>query len=81
MSDTITETKAPFVREKIRKVVVEHGIVKLNELLKLQHSLLSDGRTDGMGERVAQAEILQESILHRANELLILVQDSVITEY
>lgn len=52
----------------------------LNELLKLQHSLLGDGRIEGMDDRVAQAGILQECILHRANELLILVQDSLITE-
>ncbi|ACI93266.1 hypothetical protein OCAR_6152 [Afipia carboxidovorans OM5] len=81
MSETNTETKTPFVREKIRQVVVEHEIVKLNELLKLQQTLLSDGRIEGMGERNAQSEILQESILHRANELLVLVQDSDIVKH
>lgn len=81
MSETNTETKTPFVREKIRQVVVEHEIVKLNELLKLQQTLLSDGRIEGMAERNAQSEILQESILHRANELLVLVQDSDIVKH
>lgn len=81
MSDTNTETNAPFVREVIRQTVVEHEIVKLNELLKLQHTLLSNGMLEGMADRNAQSEILQESILHRANELLILVQDSDIVKH
>jgi hypothetical protein len=78
---TTESTEPKFVREKIRQVVVEHEIVKLEALLQIQSERLENGKSDGFGERMGRAAILQESIVARAKELRILVQDSDIVKH
>jgi hypothetical protein len=78
---TTVSTEPKFVREKIRQVVIEHEIVKLEALLRIQSELLENGTSEGFGERMGRAAILQESIVARATELRILVQDSDIVKH
>lgn len=68
--------EAKFVREKIKQIEVEYELVKLESLLKIQSDLLNNADLDGFAERMYNAAILHESIVSRAHELLILVQDN-----